>query len=198
MELLRQAIRERAVVRPGDVLKVDSFLNHQLDIRLLNEIGKEFYRRFGGKGITKILTIEASGIAIAAIAAQYFDVPVLFAKKNQTKNLDGELLSAPVTSFTHGRTYDVTVERKFLTAQDKVLIVDDFLAKGSALSGLCDIVEKSGAQIGGIGIVIEKGFDVGGGLIRARGYDLQSLACIEKMTDSELVLRDEPERVISR
>lgn len=198
MELLRQAIRERAVVRPGDVLKVDSFLNHQLDIRLLNEIGKEFYRRFGGRGITKILTIEASGIAIAAIAAQYFDVPVLFAKKNQTKNLDGELLSAPVTSFTHGRTYDVTVERKFLTAQDKVLIVDDFLAKGSALSGLCDIVEKSGAQIGGIGIVIEKGFDVGGGLIRARGYDLQSLACIEKMTDSELVLRGEPEQVISR
>ena len=187
MELLRQAIRERAVVRPGDVLKVDSFLNHQLDIHLLNEIGKEFYRRFGDKGITKILTIEASGIAIAAITAQYFDVPVLFAKKNQTKNLDGELLSAPVTSFTHGRTYDVTVERKFLAAQDKVLIIDDFLAKGSALSGLCDIVEKSDAQIGGIGIVIEKGFDVGGALIRARGYDLQSLVCIERMTNSEVI-----------
>lgn len=190
MELLRQAIRERAVVRPGDVLKVDSFLNHQLDIGLLNEIGKEFYRRFKDKRITKILTIEASGIAIAAIAAQYFDVPVVFAKKNHTKNLDGELLSAPVTSFTHGRTYDVTVEKKFLGPGERVLILDDFLAKGSALTGLCDIVDRSGASIGGIGIVIEKGFDVGGDLIRARGVDLQSLVRIRKMTESEVHFDD--------
>ncbi len=190
MELLRQTIRERAVVRPGDVLKVDSFLNHQIDIDLLGEVGREFYQRFKSRGITKVLTIEASGIAIAVATAQYFDVPVVFAKKHQTKNLDGELLSAPVTSFTHGRTYDVTVEKKFLPPEDTVLIVDDFLAKGSALSGLCDIVERSGAKVGGIGIVIEKGFDVGGGLIRARGYDVQSLACIKSMSEQGIVFDD--------
>lgn len=190
MELLRQTIRERAVVRPGDVLKVDSFLNHQIDIDLLGEVGREFYQRFKSRGITKVLTIEASGIAIAVATAQYFDVPVVFAKKHQTKNLDGELLSAPVTSFTHGRTYDVTVEKKFLPPEDTVLIVDDFLAKGSALSGLCDIVERSGAKVGGIGIVIEKGFDVGGGLIRARGYDVQSLACIKSMSKQGIVFDD--------
>lgn len=190
MELLRQTIRERAVVRPGDVLKVDSFLNHQIDIDLLGEVGREFYQRFKSRGITKVLTVEASGIAIAVATAQYFDVPVVFAKKHQTKNLDGELLSAPVTSFTHGRTYDVTVEKKFLPPEDTVLIVDDFLAKGSALSGLCDIVERSGAKVGGIGIVIEKGFDVGGGLIRARGYDVQSLACIKSMSEQGIVFDD--------
>ena len=190
MELLRQTIRERAVVRPGDVLKVDSFLNHQIDIDLLGEVGREFYQRFKSRGITKVLTIEASGIAIAVATAQYFDVPVVFAKKHQTKNLDGELLSAPVTSFTHGRTYDVTVEKKFLPPEDTVLIVDDFLAKGRALSGLCDIVERSGAKVGGIGIVIEKGFDVGGGLIRARGYDVQSLACIKSMSEQGIVFDD--------
>ena len=190
MELLRQTIRERAVVRPGDVLKVDSFLNHQIDIDLLGEVGREFYQRFKSRGITKVLTIEASGIAIAVATAQYFDVPVVFAKKHQTKNLDGELLSAPVTSFTHGRTYDVTVEKKFLPPEDTVLIVDDFLAKGSALSGLCDIVERSGAKVGGIGIVIEKGFDVGGGLIRARGYNVQSLACIKSMSEQGIVFDD--------
>ena len=190
MELLRQTIRERAVVRPGDVLKVDSFLNHQIDIDLLGEVGREFYQRFKSRGITKVLTIEASGIAIAVATAQYFDVPVVFAKKHQTKNLDGELLSAPVTSFTHGRTYDVTVEKKFLPPEDTVLIVDDFLAKGSALSGLCDIVERAGAKVGGIGIVIEKGFDVGGGLIRARGYDVQSLACIKSMSEQGIVFDD--------
>ena len=190
MELLRQTIRERAVVRPGDVLKVDSFLNHQIDIDLLGEVGREFYQRFKSRGITKVLTIEASGIAIAVARAQYFDVPVVVAKKQQTKNLDGELLPAPVTSFTHGRTYDVTVEKKFLPPEDTVLIVDDFLAKGSALSGLCDIVERSGAKVGGIGIVIEKGFDVGGGLIRARGYDVQSLACIKSMSEQGIVFDD--------
>ena len=190
MELLRQAIREHAVVRAGDVLKVDSFLNHQLDVRLLNEIGKEFYRRFKDRGITKILTIEASGIAIAVIAAQYFDVPVVFAKKNHTKNLDGELLSAPVTSFTHGRTYDVTVEKKFLQPSDRLLILDDFLAKGSALSGLCDIADRSGASIAGVGVVIEKGFDVGRTLIRARGVDLQPLVKIKKMTETEILFDD--------
>ncbi len=191
MELLRQAIREHAVVRAGDVLKVDSFLNHQLDVRLLNEIGKEFYRRFKDRGITKILTIEASGIAIAVVAAQYFDVPVVFAKKNHTKNLDGELLSAPVTSFTHGRTYDVTVEKKFLQPSDRLLILDDFLAKGSALSGLCDIADRSGAGIAGVGVVIEKGFDVGGTLIRARGVDLQPLVKIKKMTETEILFDDD-------
>ncbi len=191
MELLKQVIRQKAVVRPGDVLKVDSFLNHQLDIGLLNEIGKEFYCRFRNKGITKILTIEASGIAIAAITAQYFGVPVVFAKKNHTKNLDGELLCAPVTSFTHGRTYDVTVEKKFLGPGENVLILDDFLAKGSALTGLCDIVEHSGASLGGIGIVIEKGFDVGGDLIRARGADLYSLVRIRSMTENAIVFDDE-------
>lgn len=190
MELLRRAIRESASVRPGGVLKVDAFLNHQIDIDLLGEVGREFYQRFKSRGITKILTIEASGIAVAVATAQYFDVPVVFAKKHQSKNLDGELLSASVTSFTHGKTYDVVVEKRFLLPQDTVLIVDDFLAKGSALSGLCDIVEQSGAEIGGIGIVIEKGFEEGGALIRSRGYEVQALALIKSMEGNHIVFDD--------
>ena len=190
MRLLEERILRDGRALSEDVLLVDSFLNHQVDTELMRAVGNEFARLFKDAGVTRVATIEASGIAIAVATAQYFDVPVVFAKKHQTKNLDGELLSAPVTSFTHGRTYDVTVEKKFLPPEDTVLIVDDFLAKGSALSGLCDIVERSGAKVGGIGIVIEKGFDVGGGLIRARGYDVQSLACIKSMSEQGIVFDD--------
>lgn len=181
MELLEERIRRDGVVKSEGVLKVDSFLNHQMDIALFNEMGKELARLFAGAPINKILTIEASGIGIAAVVAQHFNVPVVFAKKAQSINLDGEMLSTKVQSFTHQRIYDVIVSKKFLGADDHVLLIDDFLANGCALNGLIDLVEKAGATVEGIGIAVEKGFQPGGDDLRRRGYHLESLAIVESM-----------------
>ncbi|MBQ9767506.1 MAG: xanthine phosphoribosyltransferase [Lachnospiraceae bacterium] len=181
MQLLKDRIRKDGIVKEGNVLKVDSFLNHQMDIELFNEIGKEFKRRFADKEITKILTIEASGIGIACVVAQYFNVPVVFAKKAQSINIDGEVYTSKIQSFTHKKVYDVIVSKKFLHADDKVLIIDDFLANGCALLGLLEIVESAGAKTEGIGIVVEKGFQDGGEKIREKGIQLESLAIVDAM-----------------
>ena len=183
MELLKQRIRKDGIVKGTEVLKVDSFLNHQMDITLLEEIGKEFLRRFADCGVNKILTIEASGIGIACIAAQSFRCPVVFAKKNQTKNIAGDVYATKVESFTHGRVYDVIVSKKFLGPEDKVLIIDDFMANGAAMDGLLDLVKQSGAQLCGVGIVIEKAFQPGGDRIRARGIRVESLARVKSMSE---------------
>ena len=192
MEILKERIRKDGKVRSGNVLKVDSFLNHQMDIKLFEEIGKEFKRRFQDVKINKILTIESSGIGIACIAAQAFDVPVVFAKKTQTKNIakknttkniDGALYSAQIESFTHGKVYNVIVAREFLSPDDNILIIDDFLANGKALIGLSQIVKKSGATLCGAGIVIEKGFQEGGKLLRESGMRIESLAIIKSMSE---------------
>lgn len=181
MNLLKDRIRKDGIIKEGNVLKVDSFLNHQIDVSLLCEIGKEFKRLFESKHITKILTIEASGIAIASITAQYFNVPVVFAKKSQSINLDGDSYTTKIESFTHKRVYDVIVSKKYLSKDDHILVIDDFLANGCALLGLIDLVESAGATLEGIGIVIEKGFQKGGDMIRQKGIDLQSLAIVESM-----------------
>ncbi len=195
MKLLEDTIREKGIVKEGNVLKVDSFLNHQMDIKLFNEMGKEFKRLFADKEITKILTIEASGIGIACVAAQYFDVPVVFAKKAQSINIDGDVYSTSITSFTHKREYQVIVSKKYLLPEDKVLIIDDFLANGCALNGLTELVEDAGASVEGIGIAIEKGFQEGGQIIRDKGYDLHSLAIVDSMNAAtgEIVFRSENE-----
>lgn len=185
MELLKERIRKDGNIKKGNVLKVDSFLNHQMDIELINEIGKEFKRRFADKKVTKILTIEASGIGIACIAAQYFNVPVVFAKKTQSINIDGEVYSTKIESFTHKKVYDVIVSKRFLSEEDHVLIIDDFLANGCALIGLLDLVHSAGATVEGIGIVIEKGFQDGGDKIRQMGIQLESLAIVESMDDEK-------------
>ena len=178
-------------VRPGNVLKVDCFLNHQLDVDLLDKVGEEFYRIFKDDGINKILTIEASGIGIACVAAQYFNVPVVFAKKTQSANIDGDVYTTKVESFTHKRVYDIIVSKKFLNKEDRVLIIDDFLAKGSALNGLCHLIHDSGATLVGAGIAIEKGFQEGGDLIRGQGVRVESLAIIDKMdVETGIVFRD--------
>ena len=181
MELLEQRIRRDGVVKSEGVLKVDSFLNHQMDINLFNEMGKEWKRLFADAPINKILTIEASGIGIAAVAAQHFDVPVVFAKKSQSINLDGDMYSTKIQSFTHQRIHDVIVSKKFLNADDHVLLIDDFLANGCALNGLIELVEEAGATVEGIGIAVEKGFQPGGDDLRARGYHLESLAIVQAM-----------------
>lgn len=183
MELLEQRILSEGQVRPGNVLKVDCFLNHQLDVSLLDKLGEEFYRLYKNDGINKILTIEASGIAIACMTARYFNVPVVFAKKAKSKNIDGEVFTSTVHSFTYGKDYDITLSKKFLGPQDRVLILDDFLAVGKAMHGLLDICAQAGAQVGGIGIAIEKGFQQGGDTLRAQGYKVTSLAIVDKMTD---------------
>ena len=183
MELLKQRIRQDGVVRGTDVLKVDSFLNHQMDVALFEEIGREFQRRFADCGVNKILTIEASGIGIACVTAQFFHCPVIFAKKSQTKNIAGEVYTTKVESFTHGRIYDVIVAKQFLGPEDRVLIIDDFLANGAALEGLIDLVEQAGAALVGAGIVIEKAFQPGGARIRARGVRVESLAKIKSMSE---------------
>ena len=183
MELLKQRIRTDGTVKGTDVLKVDSFLNHQMDVELFAEIGREFLRRFEGCGVNKILTIEASGIGIACVTAQFFHCPVIFAKKSQTKNIDGAVYSTQVESFTHGRVYDVIVSKKFLGPEDKVLIIDDFLANGAALEGLIDLVRQAGARLAGAGIVIEKAFQPGGERLRARGIRVESLARIKSMSE---------------
>ena len=189
MKLLEDRILKDGIVKPGNVLKVDSFLNHQMDIPFINELGKEFRRRFQDAPITKILTIEASGIGIACLAAQYFNVPVIFAKKSQSINLDGEMYTAKVESFTHKKVYDVILSKKFLGPEDHVLVIDDFLANGCALMGLLDLIHEAGASIEGAGIVIEKGFQQGGKLIRESGIHLESLAIIDSMTDTGLSFR---------
>ena len=192
MQLLKDRIRKDGKIKEGNVLKVDSFLNHQMDVKLFQEIGKEFKRRFEGEEITKILTIEASGIGIACVAAEVFDVPVVFAKKTQTKNIAGDVYTTKVESFTHGRVYDIIVSREFLGKGDKVLLIDDFLANGKALEGLAELVKKSGAELVGAGVVIEKGFQVGGDIIRSKGIQLQSLAIVESMDEKtgEVVFRN--------
>lgn len=169
MELLKERIRKDGKIKAGNVLKVDSFLNHQMDTDLFQEIGKEFKRRFSDVEINKILTIEASGIGIACVVAQQFHVPVVFAKKNQTKNIAGDVYTSKVESYTHGRTYDIIVSKEFLGKGDKVLLIDDFLANGKALEGLASLVKDSGAELVGAGIVIEKGFQVGGDLASEAG-----------------------------
>ena len=181
MNFLEERIAKDGVIKEGNVLKVDSFLNHQMDIALFNEMGKEWKRRFADKKINKILTIEASGIGIAAVVAQYFDAPVVFAKKSKSVNLDGEMYAASVESFTHKTTNQVIVSKKFLNEDDRVLIIDDFLANGCALLGLIQIVQAAGATVEGIGIAIEKGFQPGGDKIRSMGYQLESLAIVEEM-----------------
>ena len=181
MNFLEERILRDGIVREGNVLKVDSFLNHQMDVKLLDEIGKEFYARFKDSGITKILTIEASGIAIAYAAAQYFGVPFVFAKKSKSINIDSDVYSAEVESFTHKCTNRVIVSKKFIQPGEKILIIDDFLANGCALQGLISIVESADAEVAGIGIAIEKGFQGGGDGIRAKGYRLESLAIVESM-----------------
>ncbi len=189
MKLLKDRILKDGVVKAGGVLKVDSFLNHQIDVSLYREIGKEFYHRFENMGINKILTIEASGIGIACVTAEAFgDCPVVFAKKAESKNLDGELYTTKVTSFTKGREYNVIVSKKFIGEGDKVLIIDDFLANGCALIGLMELVEQSGAELVGAGIVIEKGFQRGGEIIRQKGIKLESLAIVESMDEENGVV----------
>ena len=190
MELLEQRIVKDGKVKAGNVLKVDSFLNHQIDVNLLNDLGREFKRLFADSEITKILTIEASGIGIACIAAQHFNVPVVFAKKAQSLNLDGEMYRTKVQSYTHKKVYDVILSKKFLTSDDHVLLIDDFLANGCALQGLIEIVRESGATLEGAGIVIEKGFQEGGQRIREMGIRLESLAIIDSMSDNSLTFRD--------
>ena len=181
MKLLKERIQKDGTVKEGNVLKVDQFLNHQMDIELLNEIGKEFKRRFADKKIEKILTIESSGIGIACIAAQYFHVPVVFAKNSQSVNLDGESFITKIESFTHKRTYDVIVSKKYLKKGEHILIIDDFMANGCAVNGLLDILETAGAVVEGVGIVIEKGFQDGGKMIRERGIQVESLAIVDGM-----------------
>ena len=181
MQLLKDRIRKDGKVKEGNVLKVDSFLNHQMDIRLFREIGKEFKRRFEGTEINKILTIEASGIGIACIVAEEFDVPVVFAKKSQSINIDSDVYVAEVESFTHKRKNQVIVSKKFLNEGDHVLIIDDFLANGCALQGLLSIVAQAGGTVEGIGIAVEKGFQQGGRIIRNLGYQLESLAIVDSM-----------------
>lgn len=183
MELLKQRIRQDGVVKGNDVLKVDGFLNHQMDVALFEEIGREFLRRFEGCGVNKILTIEASGIGIACITAQSFHCPVVFAKKSQTKNIAAEVYTTQVESFTHGRVYDVIVSRQYLGPEDTVLIIDDFLANGAALEGLIDLVNQAGARLAGAGVVIEKAFQPGGGRIRAKGVRVEALARIKSMSE---------------
>ncbi len=181
MNFLEERIVKDGIVKEGNVLKVDSFLNHQMDVELLDRMGAEFYRRFKDKPITKVLTIEASGIAIACFVAKYFGVPMVFAKKAKSVNIDGDMYVAEVESFTHKNKNQVIVSKRFLSADDNVLIIDDFLANGCALQGLISITEASGAAVAGIGIAIEKGFQIGGRIIRNLGYHLESLAIVESM-----------------
>ena len=187
MKLLEERIKEDGQVRPGNILKVDSFLNHQLDVALLEQLGKEFYEKFKDKNITRILTIEASGIALACLTAQYFKVPVVFAKKAKSKNLDGELYTSTVHSYTYGKDFTVTLSKKFLSKEDTVLLIDDFLAVGKAMRGLIDICNQAEAEIAGIGIAIEKGFQSGGKELRETGYDVYSLASVDEMNDEGMI-----------
>lgn len=186
MKLLEDRIRKDGVVRDGGVLKVDSFLNHQMDVALFSEMGKEWARLFAGEGVNKILTIEASGIGIACVAAMEFGVPVVFAKKSKTKNIAGDVYTTQVESFTHGRVYEVMVSKQFLLPGDRVLLIDDFLANGEALKGLIRLVEEAGATVVGAGIAVEKAFQPGGELIRGMGVRVESLARVRSMDNGEV------------
>ena len=192
MQLLKDRIRKDGVIKEGNVLKVDSFLNHQMDVAFLEEIGREFRRRFAGCQVDRILTIEASGIAVGSVVALEFACPLVFAKKSKTKNIAGDVYKTQVASFTHGTTYDVMVSKRFLTPEDRVLIVDDFLAVGNALRGLIDLVHQSGATLVGCGTVIEKGYQHGGDQLRAEGVRVESLAIVESMdhTTGKICFRD--------
>ena len=183
MELLEKRIQSDGIVKKGSVLKVDNFLNHQMDIALFNEMGKEFKRLFKDRPINKILTIEASGIGIACVAAQYFQAPVVCAKKAQSINIDGDVYSTRIESFTHKRVYDVMVSKKYLRPEDHILILDDFLANGCAVNGLIELIESAGATVEGIGIAIEKGWQIGGKTLREKGYQVESLAIVERMDE---------------
>lgn len=191
MRLLEERIQRDGTVKPGNVLKVDSFLNHQMDVELFDEMGAEFKRLFADKPINKILTIEASGIGIACVAAQHFKVPVVFAKKTHSINLDGEMYTAKIESFTHKRVYDVIVSKKFISPEDHILIIDDFLANGCAVRGLIELIQAAGATVEGVGIAIEKGQQSGGRELRAQGLHVESLAIIESMNDEtgEIIFR---------
>ncbi|MDF2840844.1 MAG: xanthine phosphoribosyltransferase [Clostridia bacterium] len=189
MHLLKEKILKEGKRLEGNILKVDSFLNHQIDVALLNEIGKEFKRRFQDKNITKILTLEVSGIAIAVIAAQYFHVPVVFAKKTESKNLDKEVYEGSVYSFTKAQHYKIRVSKEYLHKGDNILVIDDFLANGQAILGLKEIVDAADANLVGVGIVIEKGFQKGGSLLRAAGINIESLAIIDSLEEDEIVFR---------
>lgn len=191
MKLLEEKILTCGTVLPGNILKVDSFLNHQLDVKLLNELGKEFFRLFSSYDITKILTVEASGIAIACAAANYFDVPVVFAKKGNHKNVGNDVYTAEVFSFTKDITYTVAVSKKYLSPSDNVLIIDDFLANGQAVLGLKKITEDAGATLKGVGIAIEKGFQDGGKKLRDAGIKVQSLAIVDSMSDNSITFRED-------
>jgi len=182
MKLLEERIRKDGRILPGDVLKVDSFLNHQIDVELISKCAEEWYRLYKDEGITKILTIEASGIGIACIVAQYFKVPVLFAKKSKSSNIGNDFYTTKVISYTHGQTYDVIVSKRYLSPNDRVLIIDDFLANGSALKALITLAETAGAKVAGAGIAIEKVYQNGGNEIRALGYRIESLAMIDSMS----------------
>lgn len=190
MELLKQRIMKDGLIIGNDILKVDSFLNHQMDVQLFNEMGKEFYKLFAHQTVTKILTIESSGIGIACIAAQYFNVPVVFAKKTEARNLDSDTYLAEVFSFTKGKTYNVRVSKKYISSSDNVLIIDDFLANGKAALGLAEIVGQAGASVAGIGIAIEKGFQNGGKLLREQGFQVESLAIIESMQEGKIIFSE--------
>lgn len=189
MKLLEDRILKDAKVLPGNVLKVNNFLNHQIDVSLLIEMGKEVKRLFKDSNITKLLTVEASGIAIATAFAAVMELPIVFAKKNRTSNLSGDFYSSIVHSYTHNTDYKMVVEKPFLTKDDTVIIVDDFLANGAAVNGLIDIVEQSGATLAGCAIAIEKGFQKGGKLLRDRGIRVESLAIVDKMDDGKVVFR---------
>ena len=191
MNCLEKKILEEGIVKEGNVLKVDSFLNHQMDIDLFNEMGKKFKRRFEGKEINKILTIEASGIGIACVVAQHFNVPVVFAKKSKSINIAGDVYTAEVESFTHKNKNQVVVSKRFLNENDRILIIDDFLANGCALQGLIQIIQSAGGTVEGIGIAIEKGFQSGGRIIRNLGYQLESLAIVDGMNHEtgEIIFR---------
>ena len=196
MELLEQRIRRDGIVKDGDVLKVDSFINHQIDAALIDELACEFQRLFGDLPITKVLTIEASGIPIAFATALHLRVPLVFAKKSQSSNITGDVYATKVESFTHGRVYDVIVSKRFLGSDDHVLVIDDFLANGCAAEGLVDIVGQAGATVEGIGIVIEKGFQPGGARLREEGYRVESLAIVESMDpESGVVFAEQPGQI---
>ncbi len=183
MKLLEDMIREKGEVYPGNILKVDSFLNHMVDVSLMDKMGEEFYQRYKDAGIAKILTIEASGIAIASFVARRFEVPMLFAKKTKSLNIGDDVYTSRVSSYTHGTDYDITVSRKYLDSSDTVLLIDDFLALGNAMKGLIEICDQARARVAGIGICIEKGFQPGGADLRMMGIDVMSLAIIESMGD---------------
>lgn len=189
MKILEDKILQCGKVLPGHVLKVDSFLNHQIDVALLKEMANELYKEYEGAGVNKILTVEASGIAIATMVADRFNCPMVFAKKNKTSNVAGDVYSVPVHSYTHNRDYNIIVSKSYLNEGDVVLIIDDFLANGCALRGLINLVEQAGAKVAGCGIAIEKGFQEGGSALRKDGYKVCSLAIVENMTDSSLTFR---------